>query len=144
MAEVYRCMVDELTERYGVRVRRWRTTTSGIAVLRKDAAGRWCEREIEAPYPRGPVSAAVFCHEIGHHAIGVGSMRPRCLEEWAAWDFALRELRRWGVPVTDRVQLRVDAALRYAVAKAKRRGLKRLPPELEPYDGPLLTTDAIK
>jgi hypothetical protein len=137
MAGVYEQMVDELLERYGVRVRKWRTSMSGIAILRKDKVGRWMLREIESPYPRGPVSAAVFCHEIGHHAIGVGSMKPRCLEEWAAWDFAVREMERRGIPVTDRVRERVDLSLRYAVAKAKRRGLKRVPAELAPYERPV-------
>ncbi len=133
---LYDAMVSELLDKYDIRVRAWRTSMSGIAVLRKDPAGRWLVREIEAPYPKGPMSAAVFLHEVGHHALGVGSLKPRCLEEWAAWDWALREMRRRGVTVTERVEHRVHDALYYAVRKAARRGLRELPPELAPFAQP--------
>jgi len=35
--------------------------------------------------------------------------------------------------VTDRVRARMRDSLRYAVAKAARRGLKSIPPELLPF-----------
>ena len=38
-----------------------------------------------------------------------------------------------GIAVTDRVRERMDLALRYAVAKSLRRGIKRLPAELAAY-----------
>jgi hypothetical protein len=136
MRAVYDEMVAELLTRYEVRVRRWRSSTSGVAIVRKDAFGRWLVREIESPYPRGPMSAAVFLHEIGHHAIGVGSLRPRCLEEWAAWEWSLREMRRRGIRVTPAVETRVHDALHYALLKAKRRGLREVPAELAPYAQP--------
>jgi hypothetical protein len=79
------------------------------------------------------MSCAVFLHEVGHHAIGFGTYKPRCLEELKAWQWSLAAMRERGFNVTDRVQKRMDDALRYAVAKARRRGLRRLPDELTPY-----------
>lgn len=127
---------DEITrvmlERYSVRVRRWRSSMSGIAweVRYRDGT---TARLIEAPRPRGPMSVAVFLHEIGHHAIGFGRYSPRCLEEFHAWTFALAEMERLGLAVTPRVHTRVRDSLRYAVAKARRRGLRRIPAELARY-----------
>ena len=79
---------------------------------------------------------AVFMHEVGHHAIGLHRYRPRCLEEYHAWRWGLDEMRLRGFSVTDRVIARRDDALRYAVRKALRRGLKRLPVELAPWAPP--------
>jgi hypothetical protein len=88
---------------------------------------------IESPKPKGPMSAAVFLHEIGHHAIGFGTYRPRCLEEYHAWVFAVEHMEKLGLNVTEAVRRRMHNSLRYAVQKAHRRGLKRLPPELTPF-----------
>lgn len=93
-------------------------------------------RLIEAPRPRGPMSAAVFLHEIGHHAIGLGTYRPRCLEEYHAWAFALQQMEAMNLNVTQAVRRRVHLSLHYAVAKASRRGIAKIPPELERYTRP--------
>ena len=79
------------------------------------------------------MSAAVFLHEVGHHAIGLGRYKPRCLEEYHAWAWSLEQMQANGLHVTDAVRYRMHASLHYAVAKAVRRGIKGLPPELEPY-----------
>lgn len=128
----YDAVTRLMLERYSIRVRKWRTSMSGLA---------WCltyrdgsvKRLIEAPRPRGPMSAAVFLHEIGHHAIGFETYRPRCLEELHAWRFALDEMDEWGIVVTRGVRKRVHESLAYAVSKALRRGIKCVPPELEPF-----------
>lgn len=88
---------------------------------------------IESPKPKGPMSAAVFLHEIGHHAIGFGTYKPRCLEEYYAWKYSIEKMEELGLNVTDRVHARMRDSLEYAVAKALRRGLKRVPEELVPY-----------
>lgn len=132
MRERYDEMTRQMLHAYRVRVRRWRSSMSGIAWEIRYRDGT-VARLIEAPRPRGPMSAAVFLHEIGHHAIGVGRYSPRCLEEYHAWAFALQEMERLGVAITPRVNRRVRDSLKYAVAKAKRRGLKQLPPELAAY-----------
>ena len=121
--------------KYGVRVRRWRTSMSGIAweVVYHDGK---VNRLIESPRPKGPMSAAVFLHEIGHHAIGFGVYRPRCLEEYHAWVFSVTQMESLGLNVTDAVRKRMHESLRYAVGKARRRGLKALPGELAAYTKP--------
>src|SRR5207245_1025827 len=90
----------------------------------------------EAPRPRGPMSAAVFLHEIGHHVIGFGTYKPRCLEEYYAWVYAVGQMKSLGLNVTESVRRRMHDSLRYAVQKANRRGLKSLPPELLPFTSP--------
>lgn len=129
----YEHMKDTLLAENGITVQKWRTNMSGVAIL---AVGSRGERYklLESPYPRGPVSAAVFCHEVSHHILGVGSIKPRCLEELAAWDGAIELMERFGIRVTERVLDRRERSLRYAVYKARRSGLKSLPSQLEPFD----------
>ena len=55
------------------------------------------------------------------------------MEEFHAWRWAIEEMEARGLNVTVGVRRRRDEALKYAVRKALRRGLKRLPIELEPY-----------
>lgn len=124
-----------MLERYGVRVRKWRSGMSGVAwyITYRDGS---VARLIEAPRPKGPMSAAVFLHEIGHHAIGFNRYKPRCLEEYHAWRWAIEQMEANGVAITDSVRHRMHQSLHYAVAKAQRRGLRQLPPELAPYANP--------
>lgn len=132
MRERYEIITRQMLQTHGVRVRKWRTSMSGLAwqTTTRDGTVR---RYIEAPRPRGPVSAAIFLHEIGHHAIGFNRPGPRCLEEYHAWAWAIDQMHRLDLNVTDAVRRRVDRSLQYAVAKALRRGLKSVPPELMPY-----------
>jgi hypothetical protein len=76
------------------------------------------------------MSAAVFLHEIGHHAIGFDVYKPRCLEEFHAWRWSLEAMERHGLDVTDAVKHRQALSLWYAVDKAKRRGIRVVPVEL--------------
>jgi hypothetical protein len=135
-AERYDAMTREMLTSHGIRVRRWRTSMSGIAWQVRYRDGT-VTRLIEAPRPKGPMSAAVFLHEVGHHAIGFNVYRPRCLEEYHAWAWAIAQMRRSGVEITDRVRYRMHQSLAYAVGKARRRGLRDLPPELSPFVLPL-------
>ena len=132
MRERYDDLVREMKQTYGVRVRRWRSSTTGCAWVVKYDDGTTV-RLIEAPYPTGPVSCAVFLHEIGHHAIGFDTHRLRCLEEYDAWRWALEAMRSRRLNVTAAVEKRMDESVRYAVSKARNRGLKRLPVELAAY-----------
>ncbi len=117
---------------HGVRVRRWRSNMSGIAYELTYQDGS-VKRLVEAPKPKGPMSAAIFLHEIGHHAIGFNRYKPRCLEEYHAWMWALGAMEQHGVNITDSVRYRVHASLHYAIGKASRRGIQKLPQELLPY-----------
>ncbi len=129
MAERYERTTRECLSTYGIRVRKWRSSMSGCAWEVYYHDGR-TSRLIEAPKPKGPMSAAIFLHEIGHHAIGFGRYKPRCLEEYYAWAWAIAEMERRGLNVTDAVRKRMRDSLIYAVDKAKRRGLKVVPAEL--------------
>lgn len=130
--ERYDQVVAMMLQKYGVRVRKWRKSMSGVA---------WCvqyrdgtiNRLIESPKPKGPMSVAIFLHEIGHHAIGFNVYKPRCLEEYHAWAFSLRMMEELGLNITDAVHDRMYRSLHYAIGKASRRGIKRLPDELLPY-----------
>jgi len=135
MQERYEHVTRDLLQKYGVRVRKWRTSMSGVAweVTYRDGT---VSRLIESPRPKGPMSAAVFCHEIGHHAIGFRTYRPRCLEEYHAWAWSLRTMAQYELNITQRVRDRMHDSLYYAIEKAHRRGLRRLPPELEPFCQP--------
>lgn len=130
--ERYERITREMLAKYNVRVRKWRSSMSGVAwqVTYQDGT---VSRLIEAPRPKGPMSAAVFLHEIGHHAIGFSTYSPRCLEEYHAWKFAIDTMRELELNVTQRVLDRMHDSLHYAIEKARRRGLKRLPEELLPY-----------
>jgi hypothetical protein len=131
----YDDLVVEMKRRHGIRVVRWRSSTSGCAwqVSYKDGT---VARLIESPYPRGPMSCAVFLHEVGHHAIGFSTYRPRCLEEYHAWRWSFETMIEMDFNVTEAVRRRRDQALLHGIRKAVRRGLKRLPAELVPFLDP--------
>lgn len=128
----YDAVVKLMLETHRIRVRKWRTGMCGIAwyVTYRDGTR---VNLIEAPRPKGPMSAAVFLHEIGHHAIGFNVYRPRCLEEYHAWRWSLEAMEAHGLNITDAVRLRMHRSLWYAVEKAKRRGIKSIPEELTPF-----------
>lgn len=133
MQDRYDVLVDQMKAEHGIKVRKWRKSSSGVAwTIRYIATGR-VVKLIEAPYPRGPMSCAIFLHEVGHHAIGLGVHKPRCLEEYHVWMWALNAMRERGFNVTAAVERRVERSMRYAVAKAKRRGLQDIPLELRCY-----------
>jgi hypothetical protein len=135
MGERYEQITRQYLEQHGVRVRKWRSHMSGIATQVKYRDGR-IAKYIESPRPRGPMSVAIFLHEIGHHAIGFNTYRPRCLEEYHAWRYAIEHMESLGLNVTDSVRRRMHNSLRYAVQKARRRGIKDIPAELHPYMQP--------
>jgi hypothetical protein len=125
-------IVQEMRRAYRVRVRRWRTTMTGCAwsVVHEDGKRvNW----IEAPYPKTPISLAIFLHEIGHHAIGFERYRKRCEEEYHVWVWALQTMRELGTSPDARVLRRFELSVRYAVEKAARRGMRVFPLPLQPY-----------
>jgi hypothetical protein len=128
----YDAIVLKMKETYGFKIRKWRSSMSGCAWELKDKNGN-VFRMLESPYPKGPMSCAIFLHEVGHHAIGFHTYKPRCLEEYYAWEWAIQAMKANDINITKNVLKRRDNALQYAVAKALRRGLKRIPVELEPF-----------
>ncbi len=141
MSERYDQLTRDMLRTHGVRVRKWRSSMSGVAwqVLYRDGS---VSRLIEAPRPKGPMSCAIFLHEIGHHAIGFDTHRLRCVEEYHAWRFAIDTMERLEFNVTDRVRKRMHDSMRYAVDKARRRGLRRVPEILTPYLRPMDDSEA--
>lgn len=128
----YDDIIRELKLRYDIRVNRWRRSMSGCAWATFYADGT-VHNWIESPYPRTPLSLAIFLHEIGHHQIGFFTYKRRCEEEYHAWQWALAELKRLGIEADARVLHRVQRSLEYAVDKAVRRGIKDVPEPLRAY-----------
>jgi hypothetical protein len=115
--------------RHGVRVRKWRKNMSGCAWQEFHTDGRsvnW----VESPFPKTPLSLSIFLHEIGHHVIGFDRFRRRCEEEYHVWQWAMAEMRRLGIKPDQKVLNRFELSMRYAVSKAIRRGIKKLPEPL--------------
>lgn len=125
----YDSIVESFLERHGLRVRCWRRSLSGLATLRVFRDGRR-ECTIESPYPTSPLRLAIFLHEVGHHVLGLGVHKPRCLEEFLAWRFAIDRMNEMGFPTEGSVARRFDRSMRYAVAKSRRRGIRALPREV--------------
>ena len=132
MQQKYDLMVRDLLHRHGLKIRKWRTSMSGIARETTFRDGSVI-RTVECPRVRGPMSCAIFLHEVGHHVIGFNVYKPRCLEEYHAWAFAIRSMEEMGFNITDSVRKRMHRSLHYAIGKARRRGLRVIPPELLPF-----------
>jgi hypothetical protein len=138
MADILVCMPDfsaivrQVKTRYGIRVRKWRKSMSGCA-WRVDYSDGRSVAWIEAPYPKTPISLAIFLHEVGHHAVGFYRYRVRCEEEYHVWLWAFDQMRRLGIEPDARVARRFDRSMQYAVKKALRRGAKRLPENLRQF-----------
>jgi hypothetical protein len=125
-------IVREMTAKYEVRIRKWRDRMSGCAWRVYYVDGRainW----IEAPFPKTPISLAIFLHEIGHHAIGFNKYKKRCEEEYHVWLWAIEQMRLLGVEPTANVMRRFELSMQYAVGKALRRGMKNLPHALQRF-----------
>src|SRR5205085_9623408 len=113
-------IVESMKLRYEIRIRRWRRAMSGCAWRVYYHDGRTINW-VESPYPKTPISLAIFLHEVGHHAIGFDRYKVRCEEEYHVWLWALEQMRKMGVEPDHRVQRRFDRSMQYAVAKAIRR-----------------------
>ncbi|MGH7214666.1 MAG: hypothetical protein ACREIT_07880 [Tepidisphaeraceae bacterium] len=122
-------IVDHMKQRLDLRIKRWRRNMSGAAWRVYHVNGdvvNW----VESPYPKTPISLAIFLHECGHHAIGFERYRVRCEEEYHVWMWAINEMRRLGVEPDEKVRRRFQLSMQYAVEKAMRRGIKALPEPL--------------
>jgi len=117
----YAAMVRELKTRYKISIRKWRTHMSGVAYELTYPDGR-IKRLISAPRPRSPVSAAIFLHEVGHHAIGFRRYSPRCLEEYYVWQWAFREMTARGIPHDPRVVRHYRRSMYHYIKLARKHG----------------------
>ncbi|MGC8624177.1 MAG: hypothetical protein ACP5I8_09710 [Phycisphaerae bacterium] len=128
----YDQIVAEMKAQYGISIRKWRSSMSGVAYELHYNNGD-VRRMISAPRPRSPVSAGIFMHEVGHHAVGFRKFRPRCLEEYHVWQWAFEQMRKRAIPVDRRVERHYRRSMYHYVRLAKKRGLKTLPPVLEQF-----------
>jgi hypothetical protein len=114
-AEPYERAAAVLLRESGCTVRGYRSRNTGRAFTRADDWG------IEVPRPRGPVSFAVFAHEVGHQLLHRGNGKTgRWLEEVEAWEYALAQFDRFALPGVERARVDAAVSLRYAAAKSLR------------------------
>src|SRR4051812_13170444 len=125
-------IVRDMRRKYDLRIRKWRTTMSGCAWRVYHADGR-AVNWIESPFPKTPISLAIFLHEVGHHVIGFEKYKKRCEEEYHVWLWAIDKMRELRVEPDARVLRRFQLSMQYAVGKAVRRGVKELPEPLEQF-----------
>lgn len=122
-------IVEQMKQRFDLRVHRWRKSMTGCAwrtFYHDGSIVNW----IEAPYPKRPISLAIFLHEVGHHAIGFDTYKKRCEEEYHVWIWALNQMRDLGIEPDVKVHRRFQLSMQYAVGKAVRRHVKALPEPL--------------
>lgn len=106
----------DLLDTHAVRVRKWRTNSTGIAFSDR--------REIECPKPKGVISFIVLAHEVGHCVLHCRNGKyPRWREEVEAWQFALNVLDEYDLPGYERAHEFASGGIRYAFRKAVRRGV---------------------
>jgi hypothetical protein len=128
----FAAIVRNSRQKYDLRVRKWRKSMSGCAWRVYHADGRTVNW-IESPYPKSPISLAIFLHEVGHHVIGFERYKKRCEEEYHVWVWAIKEMKKLGVEPDERVLRRFNLSMQYAVDKAVRRGIKELPETLHRF-----------
>ena len=128
---IYLTMVSDLKELYKISIRRWRKHMSGVAYELTYQDGR-IKRLISAPRPRSPVSACIFLHEVGHHAIGFRRYAPRCLEEYFVWQWVFREMANRSIPIDERVHKHYRRSMHHYV-KLARRESHHIPHELHQF-----------
>jgi hypothetical protein len=125
-------IIEAMRSRYDLRIQRWRKTMSGCAWREVHEDGS-VHNFIEAPFPKTPISLSIFLHEVGHHAIGFETYRKRCEEEYHVWVWAIDKMRELRVEPDARVLRRFQLSMQYAVGKAVRRGVRKLPETLEQF-----------
>jgi hypothetical protein len=111
----WRAAAQTLLDETGCLVRKWRSNMTGISYDYAD--------EIEAPQPKTAKSFAVFAHEIGHQRLHRSNGNyPRWREEVEAWEFALDQFTRFGLPGRNKQRAVAVKSIGYAFSKAIRRG----------------------
>jgi hypothetical protein len=128
----YSTMVAELKAQYKISIRKWRRRMSGVAYELTYRDGR-IKRLITAPRPRSPVSAAIFLHEVGHHAVGFRRYAPRCLEEYYVWQWTFRAMTARNIPITDRVLRHYRRSMYHYVRQARRQHGHAVPHEVQQF-----------
>lgn len=111
--EPFLSAAQTLLDESGCEIKRYRSSRSGVALTR--SAEWW----IIVPRPTAPERFGVFAHEVGHQVLHRFNSKPRWLEEIEAWEYAIEQIARFGLPDMDPDE--VPHALDYSLAKAIRR-----------------------
>ena len=112
----YEEAAEVLLRESGCTVRKYRSSNSGEAFTSSKDWG------IEVPRPRGPMSFAVFAHEVGHQMLHRGNeSKPRWLEEIEATEYALAQFERFRLDGAEEAKKREARNLRHSAKKANRR-----------------------
>jgi hypothetical protein len=127
----YGQLVHDLKRRYKIAVRKWHRHMGGVAYELAYRDGR-IKRLIAAPRPKSPVSAAIFLHEVGHHATGFKRYASRCLEEHYVWQWTFREMESRKIPITPAVMRHFRRSMYHYVKRAHRQA-EHVPAELARY-----------
>src|SRR5271170_3157943 len=114
----YDALVLRMKNEFGIAIRKWRRSMNGVAYELHYSNGE-VKRMVAAPRPRSPVSACIFLHEVGHHAIGFKKFRPRCLEEYHVWQWAFEQMRNNDVPIDEHVKRHYRRSMQHYVRLAK-------------------------
>lgn len=113
---LFEAAAQQLLKESGCTVRRYRERTlTGVAYTSDDDWG------IEVPRPTTARRFATFAHEVGHQMLHRHNSKPRWLEEWEAWDYALKQFARFDLPGVEDALKDAAKCLRYAARKAERR-----------------------
>ncbi len=95
------------------------------------------ERKIcKMPLPTGRKSLFSFLHEVGHivHPRGGIKKELRAVEEYYATCYAKEEIRKHGISVSKQQSRDYDRYIRRCLARALRRGLKKVPKEIARFN----------
>lgn len=128
----YLKIIRQIKNEYGVRIHRWRTAMTGCAWRVNFSDGRSI-RWIQSPYPKTPISLAIFLHEVGHHVVGFDRFNIPSEEEYHVWLWALGKMEEIGVPPDESVFKRFERSMQYAVSKDQRKGMSNLPQSLKRF-----------
>jgi hypothetical protein len=128
----YLKIIRRMKGEYGVRIHRWRKAMTGSAWRVNFSDGRSI-RWIQSPFPKTPISLAIFLHEVGHHVVGFDRFTIPSEEEYHVWLWALGKMEEVGVPADESVFKRFERSMQYAVGKDIRRGKTNLPASLKRF-----------
>lgn len=111
--EPFLTAAQTLLDETGCEIKLYRKECSGFAYT---TSPEWW---IVVPRPTTPERFGTFAHEVGHQVLHRFNSKPRWLEEIEAWEYAVEQIERFGLPELppDHVPHRLD----YSLSKAVRR-----------------------
>lgn len=121
-------ILQKYFNQYNIVVKKWRTTSSGLAYNTRLNANN--QSEIEIPRPTDEDRLSVCFHEIKH--IIDGKIKPRTISEFKCEKYALDKLMEYGFDTTVHNK-RMKWHILQAVAKSTNRKAKNVPQIIRDY-----------